>query len=68
MRDQPGDLSTSHSGAAARLITHRWTQLRRAGHLDAPRLERDRPEVRHHLGTIVVGTALVALGLAGIIL
>ena len=64
---RPGDLPTTPSGNAALLIRRRWQELREAGHLDNPRLERERPVVTWHTGTIAVGVAMVLLGVLGLI-
>lgn len=56
---RPGDLAGTASGDAAAYIRRRWEELRDAGHLDDPRLERARPNVRWHLLP-----ALAVLGLA----
>jgi hypothetical protein len=60
---RPGELPDSPSGAAAELVQRRWAKLRAAGHLDQPRLERDRATVRWHIGTALAALALLALGL-----
>ena len=49
---------------AAALVRERWDRLRAAGHLDDPRLERDRPQVRWHVGTGLAVAALLAVGIA----
>jgi Bacterial PH domain len=59
----PGELADTPSGSAAALVRQRWEELRAAGHLDDPRLERDRPPVRWHVGTLLIAVALVAIGL-----
>ena len=46
---RPGDLAGTASGDAAGYVRRRWEQLRDAGHLDDPRLERATPQVRWHL-------------------
>lgn len=54
---------SSPSGFAASTIRDRWEQLRRDGHLDAPRLEFDRPPITWHwemMAGVVVLTALAA--------
>jgi Bacterial PH domain len=56
-----GDLPTTPSGNAALLIRRRWHELREAGYLDNPRLERDRPVVTWHVGTISAGVAVAVL-------
>ncbi|MFI2753459.1 PH domain-containing protein [Cellulomonas sp. P22] len=63
---RPGDLAGTPSGEAAALVRSRWEELRDAGHLDTPQLERPRPRVRWHtatLATLVVLAALSALAL-----
>jgi hypothetical protein len=62
VRVRPGELPDSPSGAAAELVQRRWATLRAAGHLDQPRLERDRATVRWHIGTALAAVALLALG------
>jgi Bacterial PH domain len=61
-----GDLPTTPSGNAALLIRRRWQELREAGHLENPRLERERAVVKWHTGTIAVGVAMVLLGVLAI--
>ncbi|WP_245612431.1 PH domain-containing protein [Actinotalea ferrariae] len=61
---RPGDLAGTASGDAAAYIRRCLDQLRDAGHLDEPRLERDRPEVTWHVlpGLLLAGlTALAVL-------
>lgn len=60
----PGDLPDSASGAAALTIRRRWSELRRAGHLDDPRLEHDRATVTWHWPQIATAVALVAAGVS----
>lgn len=57
---RPGDLAGTASGDAAGYIRRRWEALRDAGHLDDPRLERQRPVVRWHLGPMLLVLGLVA--------
>lgn len=59
--------SSNPASAAAEMVEARWEALRRAGHLDDPRLEHDRPPVRWHVGTLVGAGALLALGVAAAI-
>ena len=59
----PGDLVDSPSGTVAAAVRDRWSELRAAGHLDDPRLEHDRAQVRWHLGTFAVGVALLVVGI-----
>jgi hypothetical protein len=47
----------------AAAVRDRWSELRAAGHLDDPRLEHDRAQVRWHLGTFGAGAALLAVGI-----
>jgi hypothetical protein len=58
-----GDLVDSPSGAAAALIRHRWDAIRAAGHLENPRLERDRAQVTWHVLTALAVVALLAWGI-----
>lgn len=64
---RPGDLPSSASGSAALLVRRRWERLRREGHLDEPRLERERVPVRWHVGTIVGAIVLSALCVVGLV-
>ncbi len=57
---RPGDLEGTPSGDASAYIRRRWEALRDAGHLDDPRLERQRPVVRWHPGPLLLVVALVA--------
>ncbi|WP_308121633.1 PH domain-containing protein [Actinotalea ferrariae] len=58
---RPGDLPSSPSGAAAAIVRRRWEELRDAGHLDDPRLERPTPRTTWHRGTLtVLGVLTVA--------
>jgi len=59
---RPGDLPDTPSGTAAAVVRGRWDQLRTAGHLDEPRLEHERAAVTWHVGTALLGLALVAVG------
>ncbi|MCL3862586.1 PH domain-containing protein [Actinotalea sp. K2] len=61
---RPGDLLSSASGQAAAHIRRRWEDLRDAGYLDAPRLERDTPEVRWHLRP---ATAVLLLAVSAVL-
>lgn len=58
---RPGDLPSTPSGEAALVVRRRWEQLRDAGHLDDPRLERERPRVRWHVRTLAAVGVLSAL-------
>jgi hypothetical protein len=64
---RPGDLVDSPSGAAAALVRHRWNAVRAAGHLENPRLERDRAQVTWHVGTALAATALLAVGIVTLV-
>lgn len=56
-----GDLLNSASGQAAAIIRARQEELREAGLLDDPRIERNRPRVTWHVGTLAtLGLLLVA--------
>src|SRR5665648_354904 len=61
---RPGDLPTGPSGQAAAIVRGRWEALRDAGHLDDPRLERDRPRSHLHWGTVALLATLAALTVA----
>jgi hypothetical protein len=61
---RPGDLAGTASGDAAGYLRRRWEQLRDAGYLDDPRLERDRPRVRWHLGPAL---AVAVLAVAAVV-
>ena len=61
---RPGDLIDSPSGSAAALIDRRWDKMRAAGHLDEPRLERDRAQVTWHVATALCAGVLLAVGIA----
>ena len=61
---RPGELIDSPSGSAAALINQRWDKMRAAGHLDEPRLERDRAQVSWHVATALAAGVLIALGIA----
>jgi len=65
---RPGDLPSTASGSAASLIRRRWDVLRKEGHLDDPRLERDRPPIRWHLAQVAVGATLLALSVLGLLI
>ena len=64
---RPGDLPSSSSGSAALLIRRHWEQLRDAGYLDNPRLERHAAPVTWHITTIVAGGLLLVLSAVGLI-
>ena len=64
---RPGDLPTSPSGAAAAIVRTRWEALRDAGHLDHPRLERDRPRSYVHWRTVTLLSLLAALTAAAVL-
>lgn len=57
---RPGDLASSGSGQAAMLVRARWEELRDAGVLDDPRVERTTPRVRWHVGTLAAIVVLIA--------
>ncbi len=57
---RPGDLASSASGQAAIIVRARWEELRDAGVLDDPRLERATPRVRWHAGTLAAIVVLIA--------
>jgi len=63
---RPGDLPTSPSGEAAAIVRRRWEALRDAGHLDDPRLERDRPRTHLHWGTVALLATLAAATVAAL--
>ena len=60
---RPATCADSPSGTAAAIVRDRWDVLRRAGHLDDPRLEDERAPVRWHLGTFIAGVVLLAAGI-----
>jgi hypothetical protein len=62
-----GDLPDTPSGDAAALVQHRWRRLVEGGFLKDPRLERERAQVRWHVGTGAAALALLALGLLGLV-
>ncbi|MCL1868844.1 MAG: PH domain-containing protein [Promicromonosporaceae bacterium] len=55
-----GDLMVGASGQAAAIVRARWEQLRDAGLLDDPRVERGRPRVRWHVATLAAMVVLLA--------
>ncbi|MBU5424688.1 PH domain-containing protein [Cellulomonas hominis] len=57
-----GDLANTDSGQAAALVRYRWEELRDAGALDDPRLERPAPVVRWHGRTLALVGVLVVTG------
>jgi hypothetical protein len=63
---RPGDLAGTPSGDAAAYIRRRWEELHDAGHLDAPRLELDRPRVHWHLVPAAGVAVLAALAVLGV--
>ncbi|HEY3545490.1 MAG TPA: PH domain-containing protein [Propionicimonas sp.] len=65
---RPGDLPASASGQAAALVRRRWDALRDAGHLDNPRLERQRAAVRWHWPVVALLGGLAAAAAAGLLL
>ena len=58
---RPGDLPGTPSGEAASVVRRRWEELRDAGHLDDPRLERERPRVRWDTRTLAAAAVLGVL-------
>jgi hypothetical protein len=61
-----GDRQSSGGAAdAARLVRERWEQLKAAGHLDNPVLERESVPVRWHVETLAIGAVLIVLGVIG---
>lgn len=56
-----GDLEGTDSGQAAALVRHRWEELRDAGALDDPRLERPAPVVHWHGRTLALVGGLAVL-------
>jgi hypothetical protein len=64
---RPGDLVDSPSGSAAALIRRRWEDMRAAGHLENPRLERDRAPVTWHVATALAAAALLAVAVVTLI-
>jgi len=64
-RKHDGDPESSPGAAvdAAGLVRERWEQLRAAGHLDNPVLERESAPVHWHLETFAIGAILVVLGI-----
>lgn len=52
---------------AAGLVRQRIDELRRAGHLDAPRLEAERPAVAWHWTVIAAAALLAGVALMGIV-
>jgi hypothetical protein len=65
---RPGDLASSGSGQAAMLVRARWEELRDAGLLDDARLERERPRVRWHVGTLAAMGVLLAASVLPLVL
>jgi hypothetical protein len=65
---RPGDLPSTSSGSAALLIRRKWEELRDAGYLDDPRLERDRAPVRWHVPLLAAGVVLAVLAVVGAVL
>jgi len=65
---RPGDDPSTPSGHGALLIRRHWEELRDAGHLDDPKLERARPVVRWHLGTLAVGAVLLVAIVLGLLI
>lgn len=63
--DHDPDSSPGAAVDAAGIVRARWEQLRAAGHLDNPVLERDSAPVRWHVETIAIGAVLVLLAVIG---
>ncbi len=63
---RPGDLPGTASGDASGYVRRRWQELRDAGHLDDPRLERTAPRVRWHAWQAVVVATLTALAVVAL--
>jgi hypothetical protein len=64
---RPGDHPSTSSGAAALVVRRRWEELREAGWLSDPRLERAQVPIRWHVYPLLVGAVLVVLALATIV-
>jgi hypothetical protein len=60
-----GDIVSSASGQTAALIRERFDQLREAGLLDNPQLERETPKITKHWPTIAALAALLAAAVVG---
>lgn len=60
---RPGDAPGSPSGDVALVIRRHYDALRDAGHLDDPRLEREKPRSAWHVIPVAVGAVLLVLGL-----
>ena len=60
---RPGDVADTPSGSAAAMVQRHWDRLRVAGHLDDPRLERERPVIRWHIATAAAALGLLIIGL-----
>ena len=54
---------TPSTTEAATLVQRRWDQLRAAGYLEDPRLERPRPHTELHTVTLAATVLLVAVSL-----
>ncbi|KGM01541.1 hypothetical protein Q760_00670 [Cellulomonas cellasea DSM 20118] len=65
---RPGDLPGTPSGDVAALVRHRWEELRDAGHLDDPRLEREKPVTRWNVAPVVSTAVLAVLTTAAVVL
>lgn len=65
---RPGDLASSASGQAAMIVRARWEELRDAGVLDDPRIERARPRVRWHARTLAAIGVLIAASVLTVVL
>lgn len=65
---RPGDLASTASGQAALLVRRRWEELRDAGALDDPRVERATPRVHWHAGTLAAIVVLIAASVLAVVL
>jgi hypothetical protein len=63
-RDRLGGADSEASAA----VTRRLEELRRAGHLDDPRLEHDRAQVRWHVAEIAATVSICVAGVLGALL
>lgn len=65
---RPGDLAGTSSGDVAAYVRRRWEELRDAGHLDDPKLERERPASWWNVAPIVSTAVLAVLTIAAVVL
>jgi hypothetical protein len=63
-----GDLGNAPSGQAAAIVRARWEELRDAGLLDNPVVEKERPTVHWHVTTLVTFGVLAAASVVGLLL